>query len=91
MSSSISTSSHQNWKRARSTLNNKKEENPEIINEELAHWIRTEGLRRVNAGVSVEGILKGFNGTFNEKLTLRQFKILLEQAKEENKYANRNL
>lgn len=58
----------------------KEEENiPKIVSKKAVEWIRNEGVARAK-NATVEGVLKFFNNKFNEKLTLRQFKILLKEA-----------
>ncbi len=51
--------------------------------EEQGEWIRKEGVKR-SENYSEEGVLKFFNRTFNQNINLRQFKIFLKRAKEED-------
>lgn len=50
------------------------------ISEKAFIWIKEEGVKRAEKA-TVEGVLKFFNNHFKENLNLRQFKILLEEAK----------
>lgn len=52
---------------------------PNIISEEAAEWIKTEGMEMLERAED-KGVLKFFNNEFNEKLSLRQFKILLKEV-----------
>jgi hypothetical protein len=59
----------------------KKEERPMTISREASNWIKTVGVKRAERA-TIEGVLKYFNNKFNENLSLRQFRILLNKYKE---------
>jgi len=49
-----------------------------LVPQSALNWIKTEGIIRTKRATP-EGVLKYFNNTFNQKLSLRQFKLLLKK------------
>ncbi len=54
------------------------------ISDVAYEWIKEEGVKRTEEK-TVEGVLKFFNNEFDINLSQRQFKILLEKVKKQNK------
>lgn len=57
-----------------------KEPEESLIGESAMKWLKEEGLDRIEK-FSIEGVLKYFNNEFGLDLTLRQFRIYVEEAK----------
>lgn len=62
--------------------NIKKEKTDQIVSQEAIDWIKSYGIERTKR-TTIEGVLKFFNNKFEERLNLRQFKILLKEEQNE--------
>tara|TARA_Y100000310_G_scaffold341019_1_gene438822 strand:+ start:17415 stop:17810 length:396 start_codon:yes stop_codon:yes gene_type:complete len=56
----------------------KKQEEGELVSDNLKNWLNGDGKLRLKLG-SIEGVFKYVRGSFEDNINLRQFRLLLDK------------